>query len=223
MEKKTNIYRCVKNLKQDLKVGCVVRLIGTSSLIELENMADNKHYFISAHSFDECFIHLEMRLKDIRPIAGKLYRCTKQGSNFIRKGDVVESLGFSGGKYIVENLRTGIRGYIENEDFMSDNYKIIHTNTDEIVETPKQITFESVCKEMVETHKAKNHDYGDSFHNLFKELGINYAYGHLREKLERIKSLKDREAKVKSESMIDSLKDLANYAVMTLVELQNNE
>lgn len=102
---------------------------------------------------------------------------------------------------------------------MSDNYEPIHTNT----EAPKQITFESVCKEMMDVHKAKNHDYGNSFHNLFKELGINYAYGHLREKLERIKSLKDREAKVKSESMIDSLKDLANYAVMTLVELQNNE
>lgn len=172
---------------------------------------------------DECFIPLEMRLNDIKPITGCLWRCTEHGNNFIRRGDVVEYIGFSDKGKMFENLRTGMRGYIENEDFMSDNYKIIHTNTDEIVETPKQITFESVCKEMMDVHKAKNHDYGNSFHNLFKELGINYAYGHLREKLERIKSLKDREAKVKSESMIDSLKDLANYAVMTLVELQNNE
>lgn len=82
-------------------------------------------------------------------------------------------------------------------------------------------TFESICEDMTATHKAKDHDYGSSFHNLFKELGINYAYGHLREKLERVKTLKDNEAKVKGESMIDSLKDLANYAIMTIIELQD--
>lgn len=115
------------------------------------------------------------------------------------------------------------------EDTINAHFVFYNTEdrTEECIHNEKKEdmkdTFESLCQEMIDVHKAKNHDYGDSFHNLFKELGINYAYGHLREKLERIKTLKDNEAKVKSESMIDSLKDLANYAIMTIIELQNGK
>ena len=74
---------------------------------------------------------------------------------------------------------------------------------------------------MFETFKAKNHDYGNSFAKLFKECGMTYAYGHLAEKLERVKSLMKDEAKVKDEGMKDSLLDLANYAILTIMELDN--
>lgn len=80
--------------------------------------------------------------------------------------------------------------------------------------------FKEITDKMLETYKSKNKDYGDSFRNLFKECGMTYAYGHLREKLERIKSLKDNEAKVKGESMKDSLYDLANYAILTIMEIE---
>ena len=83
--------------------------------------------------------------------------------------------------------------------------------------------FKEITDKMFETFKAKNYDYGSSFSNLFKECGMTYAYGHMAEKLERVKSLMNDEAKVKGESMKDSLYDLANYAILTIMEIDKNE
>ena len=83
--------------------------------------------------------------------------------------------------------------------------------------------FKKITDEMYDTFKAKNHDYDSSFSNLFKECGMIYAYGHMKEKLERVKSLMKDEAKVKGEGMKDSLKDLANYAILTIMELERKE
>ena len=80
--------------------------------------------------------------------------------------------------------------------------------------------FKEITDKMFETFKAKNHDYGSSFSNLFKECGMTYAYGHMAEKLERVKSLMKDEAKVNGEGMKDSLLDLANYAILTVMEIE---
>lgn len=83
----------------------------------------------------------------------------------------------------------------------------------------KWIAFRDITNGMYDTFKAKNHDYGNSFAELFAECGMTYAYGHMAEKLKRVKSLMSDEAKVKGESMRDSLLDLANYAILTIMEL----
>ena len=80
--------------------------------------------------------------------------------------------------------------------------------------------FNEITDKMFETFKAKNHDYGSSFSNLFKECGMTYAYGHMAEKLERVKSLMKDEANVKGEGMKDSLLDLSNYAILTVMEIE---
>lgn len=84
-------------------------------------------------------------------------------------------------------------------------------------------TFRAITNKMCNTFEVKNSDYGDSFHKLFEECGMTYAYGHMAEKLERINSLRKNEAKVKGESMKDSLYDLANYAILTIMELEKTE
>ena len=84
-------------------------------------------------------------------------------------------------------------------------------------------TFRAITNKMCNTFEVKNSDYGDSFHKLFKECDMTYAYGHMAEKLERINSLRKDEAKVKGESMKDSLYDLANYAILTIMELEKTE
>lgn len=83
--------------------------------------------------------------------------------------------------------------------------------------------FRDITDGMYDTFKAKNHDYGNSFAELFKECGMTYAYGHLSEKLKCVKSLMSDEAKVKGESMKDSLLDLANYAILTIMELDKTK
>lgn len=79
--------------------------------------------------------------------------------------------------------------------------------------------FRDITNGMYDTFKAKNHDYGNSFSELFAECGMTYAYGHMAEKLKRVKSLMTDEAKVNGESVRDSLLDLANYAILTIMEL----
>ncbi len=87
----------------------------------------------------------------------------------------------------------------------------------------KCVAFRDITNGMYDTFKAKNHDYGNSFSELFAECGMTYAYGHMAEKLKRVKSLMSDEAKVKDESMRDSLLDLANYAILTIMELDKTK
>ena len=68
-------------------------------------------------------------------------------------------------------------------------------------------------------YESKNKDYGDSFSKSFKEFGIVAPVVRMSDKIERLKSLCKAEAKVKDESIRDTLLDLANYALMTVVEL----
>ena len=109
----------------------------------------------------------------------------------------------------------------------SNRYKMFYP--DEVVENEPVSEntdadcFKEITDKMLEIFKAKNHDYGNSFAKLFKECGMIYAYGHLKEKLERVKSLMSDEAKVKGEGMKDSLYDLANYAILTIMEIEKNK
>ena len=76
-----------------------------------------------------------------------------------------------------------------------------------------------ICKELNELYERKNADYGDSFGKSFKEYGLTMACIRLEDKLNRIKALSKQEAKVSDERIEDTLMDLANYAIMTLVEM----
>lgn len=79
--------------------------------------------------------------------------------------------------------------------------------------------FEEITHNMLETYKRKNADYGDSFGESVEELGIVSAITRISDKCNRLKSLVKNSAKVSDESMEDTLLDLANYAVMTLIEM----
>ena len=85
-------------------------------------------------------------------------------------------------------------------------------------------TFESVLDEMKELHAKKDKDYGSAFHKSFEEFGVTAGVVRLNDKMERVKSLvKNGKAEVKDESLLDSLEDLACYAVMLYVELKNKD
>lgn len=76
-----------------------------------------------------------------------------------------------------------------------------------------------ICDSLNDLYKAKNEDYGDSFGKSYKEYGLTMACIRLEDKLNRLKSLnKNGNAQVKDESIQDTLMDLANYAIMTLIE-----
>lgn len=73
--------------------------------------------------------------------------------------------------------------------------------------------------EMHELYKRKNADYGDSFAQLRKRYP-NFVCMRLFDKLNRLDTLiqPGYEAKVADEKLEDTLMDIANYAVMEIVE-----
>lgn len=82
--------------------------------------------------------------------------------------------------------------------------------------------FKSIIEEMLETYKKKNHDYGSSFETLCDKFGLLAAAIPLNNKVERINSLITKKENKVDESIEDSLKDLANYAIMTLIYINKN-
>ena len=81
----------------------------------------------------------------------------------------------------------------------------------------------SLLDKLFTTYKAKNHDYSNAFSEMFDELGIDYAYGKLREKINRIKALRKQPNMVENEGLEDALLDTAGYAILTLVELKKRK
>lgn len=78
-----------------------------------------------------------------------------------------------------------------------------------------------LCDGLNELYRTKNEDYGDTFGEGFKEYGLIMPVIRLEDKFKRFKQLATgAEQKVKDESIIDTLRDLANYALMTVVELE---
>lgn len=79
--------------------------------------------------------------------------------------------------------------------------------------------FESICKELITLQEAKNADYGNSFTKSVQEFGLTAALIPITNKVNRLKQLINSDsAKVKDESVDDTLKDLACYVTMTLAE-----
>ena len=85
---------------------------------------------------------------------------------------------------------------------------------------PKVTRHYAICQKLNQVQKAKNHDYGDSFGDTYKKLGIISAVTRLSDKMNRLMSLAvSHNAQVKDEKIEDTLLDMANYAIMTLIEL----
>ena len=81
--------------------------------------------------------------------------------------------------------------------------------------------FRQITQEMADLYEKKNTNYGDSFGKLVSDLGPIAGLVPLHNKLDRLTNL------VKGghndfESLEDTFKDLACYAIMNLIELQLN-
>jgi hypothetical protein len=87
------------------------------------------------------------------------------------------------------------------------------------ISTDPTLDFKAIVDKMYDTYKKKNHDYGNSFDQSLDKFGIIASLVRLGDKMNRIESLCSKQQQVKDESIKDTLLDLANYAVMTLMWL----
>lgn len=84
--------------------------------------------------------------------------------------------------------------------------------------------FKAITQEMADLYERKNQDYGDSFSQSLDEFGLIAGVIRLNDKMNRVKALtKKGTQQVKDESIKDTLKDLANYSIMTLMWLEGKE
>lgn len=77
------------------------------------------------------------------------------------------------------------------------------------MKTQYDVQYDTFCR--------KNHDYGNSFEESLDQFGIVASIVRMSDKMKRLESLTDESKKqqVGSESLLDTLEDLSNYAAMT--------
>ena len=88
-----------------------------------------------------------------------------------------------------------------------------------------ETTFEMVTAEMLNMYQRKNADYGNSFAETTREFGFIPAVARINDKLKRVKNMvKGQEMNIiKDESLRDNLMDIANYCVLTIIELDKQK
>lgn len=97
-------------------------------------------------------------------------------------------------------------------------------NATAIPKTEDELRHRKILAEMADTFSKKNSDYGNAFEEILDDFGASYAVGRLKEKLKRLTQLVvSNKQEVKDESIEDTLLDMANYAVLTIMWLQKQK
>lgn len=85
------------------------------------------------------------------------------------------------------------------------------------------ISFAERVEEIISLHAAKNKDYDGAFYKTMSKWGMTALCIRLSDKMDRLESLvKSDKTEVQDESLEDTLKDIAAYAIMGLVELSRH-
>lgn len=118
-----------------------------------------------------------------------------------------------------------LKRFMEDLVEINRNYK---SKYGEIIMTRETNTkvkrFREITDNMADLYERKNKDYGDSFSNSLDEFGVIAGVVRLSDKMSRIKALtKNGEQLVLDESIKDTLQDLANYSIMTMMWLEGRE
>ena len=84
--------------------------------------------------------------------------------------------------------------------------------------------FREISKEVEELYERKNKVYGNSFGDTYKKLGIVSAVTRISDKYNRLCNLATNpDIDNLGESIEDTLKDLAAYSIMTLMEYRESK
>ncbi len=80
-----------------------------------------------------------------------------------------------------------------------------------------------ICCELTSIYRKKNADYGNSFSRAVEKYGLVSALTRISDKFNRLESLiLHQTQEVKDESVQDTLLDLANYCIMTVMEIRKD-
>ena len=130
----------------------------------------------------------------------------------------------------VEKIEEEIESLLEERDKNTYKYGLAGKEFERLYlekqhrpEVDDETRFRFITEEMVTLYSQKNADYGDAFTQSLDEDGLLVSKIRLKDKLNRFAKLIENDALVNDESMRDTLIDMANYAVMTMMWLDENE
>jgi len=178
---------------------------------------------------------------------GDRYRVT-QDLNYINKDDIVtietiENMDKTSGISVVTFKEYPKSSFAEDEQFMAE-WGFPHPNfvrieqpfpvPDSIVKDldekypPEKFDqyaeHEKITAEMSRIYRSKNADYGDSFAKSVQKRGLVSAVTRIEDKFQRFDNIVTTgKSEVKSESLEDTLLDMANYAIMTVIEIRRKK
>lgn len=85
----------------------------------------------------------------------------------------------------------------------------------------KDELFMEISREVGEMLCKKNHDYGDSAHDVYEDLGDMIVYVRLLDKLGRLRThIKGSKFKITDESVKDIYRDMAGYSILALASIE---
>lgn len=117
----------------------------------------------------------------------------------------------------------------DEEEFYEDQYEAFIREYEKTLNIYNQHSrtdmHAEICAELNNTYTKKNMDYGNSFSKSYEEDGLVMAKIRLNDKMNRFAQLINPkyEAQIEEEKIEDTLLDLANYAIMTVMELRNGK
>lgn len=84
--------------------------------------------------------------------------------------------------------------------------------------------FKAITETMFNVFRAKRNDYGDTSAELLQRFGPNSLLVRIYDKFSRLANLlSGKSQRVIDESVYDTLIDLANYAIIAVIELQKQD
>ena len=155
------------------------------------------------------------------------YKCVgslnQDGTTIMNEGDIIVTEGDR-----LYNITTGLDYKGMTFDDVVGNLVSI---TDEPMYSNNTVTesvnsvfdkFKQITDIMADTFKRKNHDYGNSFEQSLDKFGLIASAVRIGDKMNRFESLTQKKAQVCGESIRDTLLDMANYAIMTIMWMDKN-
>lgn len=200
---------------------------------DIDIKTDNGHKIFSWEKFITVFEPVILNSCNSSIKAGDTVKCIKSLAYF-DEGCTYTVLGVSSTKRVVIRDKFGNSKYVESYEFNTYFTTTFQVNdsSNELVES-----FKSITSKMAETYEKKNHDYGDSFDKSLDKFGLIASVVRMGDKMNRIESLINKSIQnpaypsvsvkdvnlVKDESIKDTLLDLANYAIMTVMWMDNQK
>ena len=170
--------------------------------------------------------------KELKCVISNLKACLRKLDS-IKETNPYELIGIAipGDKDVINSIYSVIKTAIgfkqselDNQDFRvpaGSDYDLDKVKVQQTVASTGT-SFGDICVSMIELHDKKNADYGDAFTKSMGIFGSTYLLSRLHDKLQRLINISlGAQVRVTDETYLDTLMDLACYAVMGIEYYQN--